>query len=132
MSTARSLIDDMRQALSALNPAERRVAEVILSDISAATRITTRDLSRRAAVSEPTVVRFARRMGSDGFTEFKMRLSEDFATGRMFVMSDPPSLSQEPGMIASQVYEATAQALAYSFSQRDPDALARAVAAIDA
>jgi RpiR family carbohydrate utilization transcriptional regulator len=50
----------------------------------------------------------------------------------MFVLSDPPSLSQEPGTIASQVYEATAQALAYSFAQRDPDALAAAAAAINA
>jgi len=34
--------------------------------------------------------------------------------------------------MASQVYEATAQALAYSFAQRDPAALAEAAAAIDA
>jgi RpiR family carbohydrate utilization transcriptional regulator len=132
MSNARSLIDDMRRSLAGLNPAERRLAEVILGDISGATRITTRDLSQRAAVSEPTVVRFARRMGSSGFTDFKLRLSEDFATGRMFVMSDPPSATQDSGAIASQVYEATAQALAYSFAQRNPAALAAAAEALHA
>lgn len=126
MSNIRGLIDTMRQSLGTLKPAERRLADVILSDISGATRATTRELSRRASVSEPTVVRFARRMGSSGFPDFKLRLSEDFATGRMFIMSDPPSVTQDPGMIASQVYEATAQALAYSFAQRDPAALAAA------
>jgi RpiR family carbohydrate utilization transcriptional regulator len=132
MSNARSLIDDMRQKLDALNPAERRLAEVILSDIRGATRITTRELSRRASVSEPTVVRFARRMGSGGFTAFKLRLSEDFATGRMFILSNSPALTQDPGTIANQVYEATAQALAFSFAQRDPPALAAAAEAIHA
>ncbi len=131
MTAGHSLIDGMRQALPALNPAERRVAEAVLRDISAATRLTTQDLSRLAAVSEPTVVRFARRMGSKGFTDFKMRLSEDYATGRMFVMSDPPAPSQDLGAIAGQVYEATAQALAYAFAQRDPDALAAAADAIN-
>ena len=126
MSNIRGLIDTMRQSLGTLKPAERRLADVILSDISGATLATTRELSRRASVSEPTVVRFARRMGSSGFTDFKLCLSEDFATGRMFIMSDPPSVTQDPGMIASQVYEATAQALAYSFAQRDPAALAAA------
>jgi RpiR family carbohydrate utilization transcriptional regulator len=130
MSNAGSLIDDMRQQLGTFNPAERRLAEVILGDISGATRITTRELSRRATVSEPTVVRFARRMGSSGFTAFKLRLSEDFATGRMFTLSKSPEPTQDPATIANQVYEATAQALAFSFAQRDPAALAAAADAI--
>ncbi len=37
MSNAHSLIDAMRQQLDAFNPAERRLAEVILDDISGAT-----------------------------------------------------------------------------------------------
>lgn len=132
MSNARSLIDAIRESLGALKPVERRLAEVVLADISGATRMTTRDLARRAGVSEPSVVRFARRMGATGFTDFKLRLSEDFVTGRMFVMSESPSLPQDPGLIASQVYEATAQALAYAFAQRDPAALTVAAAAVHA
>lgn len=126
-----SLIDHMREILPDLNKAEQRVAEVILANIDAAIGMTTKDLSSRAAVSEPTIVRFARRMGSSGFTDFKMRLSRDFATGRMFVMSDPPNLALDSVTISSQVYEATAQALAYSFAQRDPEALEKAAVAID-
>lgn len=130
MSRVKSLIDAMRQDMAELSPAERRVAQAILADISSATRLTTRELSDKAAVSEPTVVRFARRMGSSGFTDFKLRLSEDFATGRMFLLSDPPAKSLDPVLIAGQVYEATAQALAYSFAQRDPVALGAAADAV--
>lgn len=130
MPRVKSLIDAMRQEVAGLSAAERRVAEVILADISGATRLTTRELSDKAAVSEPTVVRFARRMGSSGFTDFKFRLSEDFATGRMFELSEPPAGSLDPVLIAGQVYEATAQALAYSFAQRDPVALGAAAEAV--
>lgn len=126
MESSTSLIDQMRRALSSLNKAERRVADVILQDIDAAIVMTTRGLSAKAGVSEPTIVRFARRMGSTGFKAFKMRLSQDFATGRMFVMSEKPPLAPDPASITNQVYEATAQALAYSFARRDPVALARA------
>jgi RpiR family carbohydrate utilization transcriptional regulator len=132
MTLGRSLIDHMRQSLQELNKAERRVAEIVLADIDAATRMTIADLSRRAGVSEPTVVRLARRLGTGGFTEFKMRLSQDFATGRMFVPSERGALPQDAASIASQVYEATAQALAYSFAQRDPQALSAAAEAIHA
>jgi len=127
-----SLIDQLRRLLPTLKPAERRVAEAILMDIGAATRVTMRALSRQAGVSEPTIIRLARRMGGAGFADFKMRLSENVATGRMFAVSDPPALSQDPATIASQVYAATAQALAHSFSQRDPAALAAAAVVIGA
>jgi RpiR family transcriptional regulator, carbohydrate utilization regulator len=136
MSTAFSLIDTLRQSLGELNKAERRVAETVLQDIVSTTAMSIRELADLAGVSQPTVVRLARRMGATGFADFKMRLSRDFATGRMFVLSDsdapPQDPPQDPASIANQVYEATAQALAYAFSQRDPEALAAAVAALDA
>ncbi len=118
-----SLIDELRRALPDMNKAERRVADVVLADINAAAAMTMRDLSERAAVSEPTVVRFARKMGCSGFADFKMQLSRDFATGRMFVLSEVTGSPTDAVSVSSQVYEATAQALAYSFAQRDPKAL---------
>jgi RpiR family carbohydrate utilization transcriptional regulator len=124
------VVERIRQALSSLNKAERRVANVVLSDINGATRTTTKELAKRAAVSEPTVVRFARHMGCDGFLDFKMRLSEDLVTARMFVFPDHNALSRDPTDVVTRVYEATAQALAFSFAQRDPTALGRAAAAI--
>jgi RpiR family carbohydrate utilization transcriptional regulator len=125
-----SVVDRMRHALRALSKAEQRVAGVVLSDINAATRMSTRELARRALVSEPTIVRFARHMGTNGFPDFKMRLSEDLATARMFVFPEYTSLPRDSASVANQVYEATAQALAYSFAQRDPVALESAATAI--
>jgi RpiR family carbohydrate utilization transcriptional regulator len=50
----------------------------------------------------------------------------------MFTLSKSPEPTQDPATIANQVYEATAQALAFSFAQRDPAALTAAVDAIHA
>jgi RpiR family carbohydrate utilization transcriptional regulator len=128
----RSIIDHIRESLPHFSKSQRQVADIILLDIEAATRLTTQALAAQAKVSEPTIVRFARRMGSIGFTDFKLRLSQDFATGQMFVPAESSPTAQGPAMVASQVYEATAQALAYSFAQRDPAALGQAAAIIDA
>src|SRR5690606_33808618 len=77
MLLEQSLIDRLREAVPDLNKAERRVAEAVLADIDAATRLTIKELALLARVSEPTVVRLARKMGCEGYTDFKLRLSQD-------------------------------------------------------
>ncbi len=52
----------------ALPPAERRVAEVVLGDLSSAAFATVADLGRRASTSGATVVRLAHRLGYDGWS----------------------------------------------------------------
>jgi RpiR family carbohydrate utilization transcriptional regulator len=130
MLLQQSLIDRLRDALPQLNKAERRVTEVVLSDIDAATRMSIKELAAGARVSEPTVVRLARRMGCEGFTDFKLRLSQDNAVARMFVLNENEVLSQDADVVASHVYDAAVQSLAHSLAQRDPKALSAAAAAI--
>lgn len=52
---------------TSLPPAERRVAEVVLADPSAAAFATVAELSSRAGASGATVVRLANRLGYDGW-----------------------------------------------------------------
>jgi RpiR family carbohydrate utilization transcriptional regulator len=132
MQHGHSLIDAMREVLPTLSKSQQRVAQAVLRDIESATRMSIKSLAELAEVSEPTIVRFSRRLGSDGFGAFKLRLSQDFATGRMFLMSETPRLGLDAATVAAQVYEATAQALAYGFAQRDPAALGVAAEAIHA
>jgi len=127
-----SMVDRIRQVEPLLNRAERSVAQTILASIDRATRSSTKELAKRAAVSEPTIVRFARHVGCTGFVDLKRRISQDIATARMFVLPDHAVISHDTESLAGQVYEATAQALAYSFAQRDPHALEQAASAIDA
>jgi RpiR family transcriptional regulator, carbohydrate utilization regulator len=125
-----SVLDRIRDGLHGLSKAERRVADIILADLDRATRLSIKELAQEAQTSEPTVLRLARRVGCEGFPDLKRRVSQDVAIERMFVFpshDSPPRTAEE---VAMKVYDASAQALAYAFSQRDPSALENAALAI--
>lgn len=71
--------------LDTLNKSERKVAEAILDDPTAATRYSIAALARAADVSEPTVNRFCRSFSATGFPDFKIRLAQSIATGTPYV-----------------------------------------------
>ena len=78
-------IEQNRHSLSA---AERRVADWVLENPH---RVVNLPLSRIAAasrVSEPTVVRFCRTVGSKGFSDFKVRVAQYLAAGETLIHAD--------------------------------------------
>ncbi|MBZ2167703.1 MurR/RpiR family transcriptional regulator [Marinobacter sp. F4216] len=80
-----NLLEDIQARLDNLNKSERKVAEAILRDPSAATRYSIAALARAADVSEPTVNRFCRGFSATGFPDFKIRLAQSIATGTPYV-----------------------------------------------
>lgn len=80
-----NLLADIQTRLETLNKSERKVAEAILRDPSAATRYSIAALARAANVSEPTVNRFCRGFSATGFPDFKIRLAQSIATGTPYV-----------------------------------------------
>lgn len=80
-----NLLEDIQARLDSLNKSERKVAEAILRDPSAATRYSIAALARAANVSEPTVNRFCRGFSATGFPDFKIRLAQSIATGTPYV-----------------------------------------------
>jgi len=78
-----TLADVIRQRLGECSPAERKVARVLLADYPAAGFETVARLALRAGVSGPTVVRFATRLGFQGFPDFQRGLrTETTAAGQ--------------------------------------------------
>jgi len=73
------LLDTIRNQLDAFSKSERRVALAVLAspELTIAENITA--LARQAQVSEPTVVRFCRSTGHQGWHEFKLRLAQCLA-----------------------------------------------------
>ncbi|MDJ0382206.1 MurR/RpiR family transcriptional regulator [Streptomyces sp. G-G2] len=69
-----TLADDIRNKLGALSPAERKVARVLLAGYPSAVFETVATIAERAAVSAPTVLRFAARLGYRGFPELQAAL----------------------------------------------------------
>lgn len=72
-----ALADEIRHKLGELSPAERKVARVLLAGYPAAGFETVAVLAERAAVSAPTVIRFANRLGYRGFPDFQAALREE-------------------------------------------------------
>ena len=67
--------------LDRLSPAERKVADIVAADPTAAMAATVASLAKAAGVSEPTVVRFCRSLGLDGFADLRMALARAEGVG---------------------------------------------------
>ncbi|WP_221801769.1 MurR/RpiR family transcriptional regulator [Oceanobacter mangrovi] len=80
-----SLLEQISERLDSLNKSERKVADVILNDPKAATRMSISALASASQVSEPTVNRFCRNFETNGFPDFKIQLAQSLATGTPYV-----------------------------------------------
>lgn len=73
------LFDAIQTRLGTLSKSETKVALAVLGDPALAVRGNISALARSAQVSEPTVVRFCRSVGYDGWHEFKLKLAQSLA-----------------------------------------------------
>jgi RpiR family carbohydrate utilization transcriptional regulator len=73
------LLDSIRTQIDILSKSEKKVAHAVLNDPNLAILGNIAALARNAAVSEPTVVRFCRALGYDGWQEFKLKLAQSLA-----------------------------------------------------
>ncbi len=71
----------LESSIATLRPSEQKVARVVLDDPETMSRATLADVSQLAGVSEPSVLRFARSLGFNGFQDFKYALIQGLATG---------------------------------------------------
>ena len=73
------LIGQVEQKMDSLSRSERAIATLLIEDPAAFSRMGIRDVATRANVSDPTVVRFCRNVGCDGFKKLKFKLVQDVA-----------------------------------------------------
>jgi len=121
-----NLIEQIQSRLQRLNKSERKVAEAILRDPTAATRYSIAALARAADVSEPTVNRFCRGFSATGFPDFKIRLAQSIATGTPYIGQniEPDDTAAE---FADKIMLATIASLDKARQALDPEAIATVV-----
>lgn len=88
--------------MESLTSAERRVAECVVASPSRLINCTLAELASAAQVSEPTVVRFCRTMGTSGFRDFKTRLTQHLAVMEHVIHADV-SLDDDIQQVISKV-----------------------------
>lgn len=91
--------------------AERRLAEIILSDIEYASRASIADLALRAGVSEPTVTRFCRSLGCEGVRDFKFKLAQVLAIGGLYLFPEPLVRDERDARVVDAVVDGAAAAI---------------------
>lgn len=83
------IISNLKQLFSVLPAREKKVATYVMNNLEAITSMTIAELATACEVSTPTVVRFCRSMGCDGFREFKIRLAQNLAVSLQYLVVDP-------------------------------------------
>ncbi|MCL2834073.1 MAG: MurR/RpiR family transcriptional regulator [Treponema sp.] len=67
----------IRQYLPAMPSAERRIAACVLNDPQKTLHYNVTELAKESGASQAAIIRFCRRIGMNGFADFKLRLSQD-------------------------------------------------------
>ncbi|MBD3239106.1 MAG: SIS domain-containing protein [Chitinivibrionales bacterium] len=123
----------MQAVREELGRAERRLADWVMSDPQQAVHCTVEQLGERSGASYATVIRFCKRLGYDGFKQFRNSLIEDLAAD-----TDEPSRAtgvairagDDPRHISDKIFESSVTLLRQTRDMLDLDALERAVGAI--
>lgn len=74
------MISTIHELRGALSPAERRVADYILDDPHQLARLRMADLAAASGVSDPTVVRFCRKIGMRGYDDLRLAVARELAS----------------------------------------------------
>ena len=82
------MLKRIAQLLPDLSPSEQRVAQWVLDHPKEAAGATLASVSKECNTSEPTVLRFCRRIGMSGFRELGIRLTEALSNPVSYVHRD--------------------------------------------
>jgi len=120
----------IRESIESLRNSEKKVAKCVLTDPSAVITSSITELAERAGTSEPTVIRFCRKLGLGGYMELRLNLARDLPSSQYIFenISEDDSLAG----IAGKVLNAHREAIANALSRLNLDDLDLAVRALQA
>lgn len=109
-SNAKGVAEDLLSRIVRLgptmHPAERRVADLVLSDMDFAVHARTTEIAARAGVSAASITRFCRTVGCEGLRELKLDLAKILAIGDRYLHPRivPLGTSEAVTEIVSQIH----------------------------
>lgn len=124
-----NLIRRLTDTRSTLSKSETKVASYVLDNAHEVIKMRIADLARGSQVSEPTVIRFCRAIGFDGFQSFKLNLAQHLGRGGVysqFAVDDSDTVED----LRNKVFDTTIGTLLTVRDELDPIALERTINAI--
>jgi len=79
-----SLLQRILSEREMMGAAERRVADIVATDPGAVIHMSMATLSQKSGVSDPTIMRFCRRFGFEGYGDFKLFLAQSLVPSAPF------------------------------------------------
>jgi RpiR family transcriptional regulator, carbohydrate utilization regulator len=118
----------IRSSIDALRNSEKKVAKCVLGDPGAVITSSITELAEKSGTSEPTIIRFCRKLGLGGYMELRLNLARDLPSAQYIFenISDSDSLAG----IAGKVLNAHREAISNTLNKLDLDDLDAAVSAL--
>ena len=125
-----SLLSRIQALLPELPPSERKVADLVLHRPVEVVSAPISQIALWAAVSQPTVIRFCRRLKCTGIPAFKLKLAGDLGAGIPFVHAQIAP-GDDVSRIIAKVFDHAVAGLTRGRDALRPDILARAVESLN-
>ena len=78
------LLDSIQTKIDTLSKSERQIAQLLLSNPSFFTNESLGTVADTVGLSQPTIIRFCRNVGFEGFKDFKISLAKEIAVDKTF------------------------------------------------
>lgn len=124
-----NLIRRLSDPGSTLSKSEAKVARYVLDNAHEVVSMRIAQLASLSRVSEPTVIRFCRAIGFDGFQSFKLQLAQQLGSGgvyRQFAVDSRDTVQD----LRNKVFDTTVGSLIGVRDELDPVVLERAINAL--
>ena len=120
------LLDSIRTQLDSLSKSEKKVALAVLDQPNQTVSQNITALAKSAQVSEPTVVRFCRTLGYDGWHEFKLKLAQGLALA-MPGANEQPAQDDLAADLVNKICSRSINTLLDLRNNLNPEAIQRAL-----
>jgi RpiR family carbohydrate utilization transcriptional regulator len=121
------MLAKIKAARDGLRKSEQKVADAIIADPDSSVQSSIQTIASRAAVSEPTVIRFCRALDCVGFQQFKLKLAQDLARRGTFFYQDV-TVEDTSKELANKLLDGAIASLVQIRNQINEQALDEAIA----
>ncbi len=97
MTALNDILTTIRERAPHEDGVNLKIGEEILRDPASVVDVSIKSFANRIGVSEPSVIRYCRSIGCDGFKEFKKYLTQSLVLEQKFSRPDTPSDADEGG-----------------------------------
>ena len=126
-----NILHTIASSTEKLRPSEQKVAEYVINNAREVTTMRIVDLASETEVSEPTVLRFCRSLGFQGFQKFKISLAQSLAVSPIFTQFKI-HYQDSTKTTAEKIFDSTISSLLTMRNVLDTPAIAKAVSALAA